>query len=332
MIIRYARHLWPYALAALSCGVALYAFDWGAVGAVIRAADWVALGFSAVPILLVIFGLGTIRWLVVTGQPIRLNNVVDIYLYIGLVTAVASQTPMQIGETLKIKFARRSHVAFTTSTMGFLLERIVDLVMVFWLAALGLAWRGDFGPLAGIAAGGALLGTVALPALLRFASRCFADTRLGNMLRAVTRESLPPWRFMILVTCTAGKWLLVAALWRAAIQSVGVAIDFPTSMCLVSVVTVVATLSMVPGGLGVSELSIRALLIGFGNEPIQAEAAAIAVRLLTPVIVGIGLIHLPILVLVRRYTEPPSNIAGTAADGKAEAASGPGQPVAAKTT
>ncbi|TCR69994.1 lysylphosphatidylglycerol synthase transmembrane domain-containing protein [Bosea sp. BK604] len=327
MIIRYARHLWPYVLAALCCGVALYAFDWRAVGSVIGRADWAALGLSAVPILLIIFGLGTVRWLAVTGQPVRFANVVDIYLYIAVVIAVASQTPMQLGESLKIKFARRSHVTFTTSTMGFLLERIVDLVMVFWLAALGLAWRGDFGALAGIAAGCALLGTFALPALLRFIAWRFADTRIGNLLRALSKDALPPSRFAVLIACTAGKWLLVAALWRAAIQSVGIGIDFPTSMCLVSVVTVVATLSMVPGGLGVSELSIRALLISFGKEPFQAEAAAIAVRLLTPVMIGLGLIHLPILMLLRRIQPAPN-----AADSKAGQASGQAQPAGAKIT
>jgi uncharacterized membrane protein YbhN (UPF0104 family) len=75
-------------------------------------------------------------------------------------------------------------------------------------------------------------------------------------------------------------------------------------MLLVAVVTTITTLSMVPGGIGVAEVSSRAILISFGVPPVSAEAAAIGIRLLSPLMIALGLLHLPALMLAKAPALP----------------------------
>ena len=65
-------------------------------------------------------------------------------------------------------------------------------------------------------------------------------------------------------------------------------------------VTISVTVSLVPGGIGVAEVSTRALLLWLGVEPSLADAGAVLLRLLTPLVIAIGLLHGLFLLPARR--------------------------------
>ncbi len=291
---------WPYAVALACCGFALYAFDWREVLDIVSNVQWKFLLGVSIPLIFAIFVLRAIRWMAITGLKPRLSTFWDIYFYVAVAIAVATPTPMQMGEALKIKFAQRAGIAVGHSALGIILERIVDLSVIFTMAALGLLWRHGYNWIMLPVALALVAGTLLIPALLQALSRFLVGTRTGNFLGPVQRERMPFNRFLVLLACTMCKWASVALLWQAAVRSVDVDITLPDSMFLVSVVTAVATLSMVPGGIGVAEVSVRAILIGFGIPTIPAEAAAVAIRLLTPLLIGLGLLHLPFLILFRK--------------------------------
>jgi uncharacterized membrane protein YbhN (UPF0104 family) len=280
------------------CVYALCAFDWSAVFAVISKVRWISFFATATPLMIGIFLLSAVRWIAITGQEVSVPRFRDAYLYVTVVAAFAMTTPMQLGETLKIRFAHRAGLPIVKSTVALIFERATDFLVIFWMAGISSIWRGGLE----IAIVAAVFGTavvLVLPRSLRKLARWSSGTRIGPALAPFRDETLPLTRFAILLICTIGKWLFVAALWQAAIASVSVSIDFPASMLLVAVVTTITTLSMVPGGIGVAEVSTRAILISFGVPAVSAEAAAIGIRLLSPLMIALGLLHLPVLMLAK---------------------------------
>jgi uncharacterized membrane protein YbhN (UPF0104 family) len=66
-----------------------------------------------------------------------------------------------------------------------------------------------------------------------------------------------------------------------------------------SVATMISILSLVPGGLGISEVSITQILKEFGFAPVDAQVGAIVLRLFSLVALAFGLIHLGAWKLIR---------------------------------
>jgi uncharacterized membrane protein YbhN (UPF0104 family) len=71
--------------------------------------------------------------------------------------------------------------------------------------------------------------------------------------------------------------------------------DIGEAMLLIGAVTTASIVSAVPAGLGVQELSARALLATMGHSATQAETGALALRLLLPLMLAIGFAHMPLL-------------------------------------
>jgi len=91
-------------------------------------------------------------------------------------------------------------------------------------------------------------------------------------------------------------WLLYAGLWWVSILAINVRVNFGEICLLLGGVMLAVVASMTPGGLGVSELGSRGIMLWLGASVADAEAVAIALRLLTPLIALAGLACLLFLV------------------------------------
>ncbi len=67
-----------------------------------------------------------------------------------------------------------------------------------------------------------------------------------------------------------------------------------------SIITLIAVLSVIPGGLGISEAGSAHLLMRFGVATASAEAGALALRSYTLIALALAVIHYAAWKLLRR--------------------------------
>jgi uncharacterized membrane protein YbhN (UPF0104 family) len=72
-------------------------------------------------------------------------------------------------------------------------------------------------------------------------------------------------------------------------------LDFSQVCILLGGVMLAVVASMAPGGIGVAELGSRGIMLWLGASTADAEAIAIALRMLTPLIAMAGLVCLFVL-------------------------------------
>ena len=288
-----AARLWPWGLAAAALVYAGWSYDWRAVWPVLARIPVLTFVASGTALILVLFLALALRWISVAGLPLRDGRFLQVYIYTTVAVAIGQNTPMQIGEALKVRFARRSGLSPGHSAFSLVIERIVDLIVVGDLAVIGLVRR-QTGSLEWLSAA-AIVPLGALFCLLvnlwrldSLLSRWTRTARLGD-----AASSLTAFRVGALLALTGLKWLVVAVLWQWTLSFAGCGLGLTDAMLTVSTVSVVSVLSMVPGGLGVQDLSLKTMLVTLGIAPDAAEAGSITVRLLTPMMILIGLLHLP---------------------------------------
>jgi len=286
------RRLWPLLICVLACGWALSIFDWRMVGASFLRFDLEHFLLVGIPVGLALFLVHSLRWAAVAGMPFTPAVLWRTHVQTALAIATAAVTPLQAGEALKIKFAHDTTGAdYATLGAAFALERLADMAVLLGLCALGFGLRGASGPWLLAGALGLGVAVAFAPLALRRLSSWRLPHRLRVELEPLAAYRPAAWRLLVLALCTVCKWLCVVWLWQATFAASGVFLDIPDTAVVVALVSLSVTVSLVPGGIGVAEVSTRAVLLWLGVEAGQADAAAVMLRLLLPLVVGIGLLH-----------------------------------------
>ncbi len=299
-----ARRLWPVLVCTLACAWALYAFDWPMVGRALLRFDLRLFLEVCLPVGLLLFLVRSLRWAAVAGIPFTPALLWRTHVQTALALATAAATPVQAGEALKLKFARDLTGKDYASLGGaFAVERLADAAVLFGIGAIGFGLAGASG-LWLLAASGLLAVAVALaPFLLRRLAGARLPPRLAAALGPLAQYRPSAARMLVLGGCTVAKWLMVVLMWQTTFAAAGIGLGFADTALVVVLVTLSVTVSLVPGGIGVAEVSTRALLLWLGVEPGLADAGALLLRLLTPLVIGIGLLHGLFLLRGRRAAE-----------------------------
>ncbi len=286
---------WPWGIACAAIAYSIWSFDWTAVlPAIARVPGWRFILIETVLISGVLVACA-FRWIAVTGLPVRGSLFVQVFVYTSVAVAIGQNTPMQVGEALKIKFARKSGLPIGRSTISLITERLVDLATMLDLALVGflrrygapdlLVWLAILVPVAAV---------FCLPTLFRAVRRhTWLAGRVAWLKGSDDGLRLP--RLATLIILTGIKWIISALAWQFALQCVGCRLGLADCMLTLATVSVISLVSMVPGGFGIQELSVKAMLVSLGIAPETAEAGSIAIRLLTPLMMLIGLIQVPSL-------------------------------------
>jgi uncharacterized membrane protein YbhN (UPF0104 family) len=304
-----AKRLWPAALALVACAYGLRQFDWRSVGDALAGLPLAQILLETAAIALAVFLACALRWIAVNKLPWRLPTIVAVYLYMSVVIGASMATPMQLGEVLKVKFAHDSGLPLGSSVANLGYERIIDLGAISAMAVGGLVFAARHSiVLATVATSVTLAAGVIVQPVLYWGVARFADSRTGERLRRVAGEPLQLSSLALVALFTIVKWGLTLLVWMLLTRAVGVRLDIGQSMLVVGSVTALTILSMVPAGIGVQEVSVRSIMITMGVEPAQAEAAAIVLRILTPVMIILGVLHLP---FIKQRQKP---IVGTPSD------------------
>ena len=289
----------PWLLAAAAAGYLLRELRVGPVVEVLRGADqtWIfgpAL-FSLCAYLLV---RGARWWFLLGAFGIRTGFVRS---YLGAVAAlgVGAFTPLQAGELAKAETLDAGECASrTTAYAVVLLEKVLDFV-VLTAVVVSTSLSGGMVGVALVAAAivvtFVVLGPLALVRLSRLGSHEGA-TRFVNATR--------PRTIVLSLLLTAACWGLVSCLWASLLRAVDIRLGFLDSLQLVSMVTLAAVLSLLPGGVGVADAGAVAWLRHTGIELHRAQAAAVVLRLAGIGLLLFGVLHGVVLGFLRRGERP----------------------------
>lgn len=278
------KHILPAAI-GITCVVwVIMSFDWPTVFSAVAKVDigkFLAITTVAILIIQSVRGL---RWLLLLRVPLTWGHFVQSFLVNGASSGLAALTPLQVGELIKAKLLPSEAVGgHRWGLSAVLLERALDLC---GLVAVGLAgWFLQVGnwPVA--------IGCLLLVPLLAL-SLAFVRSRVARLLPGRFHPYLEIFnhlgRLLTASMLTLPIWGLYALLWWAAAYSMDVTMSVSQSVMLVGTVMLAIVATMVPSGIGVSEVASRNVLVWSGMTVADAEAVAIALRLITPVLVVTG--------------------------------------------
>jgi uncharacterized membrane protein YbhN (UPF0104 family) len=246
------------------------------------------LGISAT--LIVCFLVRTIRWkLLLKGENIEIPFI-KLYLYSAIAIGLSTVTPFQSGEALKVELLRKHGGKRLSGYAIFFLERIFDLFTIVGLAIFSSGFGLDFG-----------VKKIYLYLIGAFLV-IFLSTVVG-CLYLIPSEKLQPvkiwfqgnwqkkWNLVLAFGLTLLSWMTIIYGWKLALAFFLININFLQSISLVTLTTLLASLSFVPGAVGVSEISVSTFLSGMGIELSLAQTGAIAIRAYALVILILTLLH-----------------------------------------
>ncbi len=265
-------------------------FDWNQIWLSVRKVNFVFFFLSISATLLVCFLVRTLRWkLLLKGENIEIPFS-NLYLYSAMAIGISTITPFQSGEALKVELLRKHGGKRLSGYAIFFLERIFDLFTIIGLAIFSSGFGLDFG-----------VKKIYLYLIVAFLIVFLLTTVSGLYL--VPSEKLEPikiwfqgnwqkkWNLVLAFGLTILSWITIIYGWKLALAFFLININFLQSISLVTLTTLLAALSFVPGAVGVSEISVSTLLSGMGIEPSLAQTGAIAIRAYAIVILILTLLH-----------------------------------------
>lgn len=201
-------------------------------------------------------------------------------------------TPGKIGELIRIRYFSRANVPASNSFGAFVFERAFDLIVVLLLASLVIAQQKYFIiALSFVLIFLAFLILLALNAtLVNWIIGLFDSLgwRPLAKLALVVQGGLSACRFWFnpldLLFCFASgliAWGATATGFLLLTQDLGISIDSITVFAMYPLAMLVGAASMLPGGVGTTELTIVLLLGAYGVSTSLATLAAVGIRLAT---------------------------------------------------
>ncbi len=252
------------------------------------------------PIALAALGLASLNYVVRFGRWHYYLKVLGLKVPVGHSLLVflggfsLTVTPGKLGEVVKALLLRESHGIPAARTAPIVIaERFTDLVGLLLLACVGIfTFKIDPRFLlvgAGLIGFGLVVVSVAPVAafVLRLAARIPGVRRFAPKLEEAyrtTAELLRPRPLILGVLLSTVSWFFeCTAFWAVVHGFSGASIDIQAATFIYASMTVAGALSFLPGGLGVTEAGMLAMLgeLGTGCNRSVAAAATFVTRLCT---------------------------------------------------
>ncbi|MCY7375353.1 MAG: flippase-like domain-containing protein [Pyrinomonadaceae bacterium] len=292
-LLRAAKIILPLALAAVCLYYILTSFEWLEIWRTIRQINLSMFLAASISTTLIFWFLRTLRWAILLKNE-KLNiSFFKLYLYTAVTIGFANFTPFQSGEALKVEFLRKYGGGRFSGYRYFFFEKLLDLLTISTLAAFGIFVLFEFN--LGNRLQLAIAGLIAVLAVLIFAfviaSKKFPE-KLQTYRRIVpTQSSNLIFAFLL----TLASWTIMIFGWKFIFQSAAIDLTIFQTTAIISLTTVIGILSFVPGAIGVSEISIAAMLSQMSYATVTAQTGAMMIALYSLVILILSSIHLIIL-------------------------------------
>lgn len=229
-------------------------------------------------------------------------------------------TPARMGEVMKSAYVKDYVGIPMASTLPILAsERMGDLLVMTFLASVGLILLGES---AGLWAAGALIAgfsalfVLGLPVLVRWLkSRQIKFAVLGRLLQfletanASRKVLLQPKMLFVNISIGVLAWMVEVSIFFLALSAAGADTNthyFLVALAVFPLASLGGSLSLLPGGLGVTEGSLAALTVLFSD--LSSESAILAALLaraaIFAVVLSSGFVS---LALLRSHRSLPSD-------------------------
>jgi len=290
---RAAKFILPCLLGSLCLYYIIISFQWAEIWRILQHTDVLIFLVSSVLATLAFWLLRTARWAyLLRGERLDISFF-KLYLYTAVTIGFANFTPFQSGEALKVEMFRKYGGSRLSGYTFFFFEKLLDLAVIALLSLTGIFTLFDFAfpkntPLviAGLATG----------LIISAAAIFFLARRWQAKIYAVRCEVLPDVQtFAAAFLFTLASWAAMITGWKYILQSVGINLNLLQTTSVVSLTTIVSIISLVPGAVGVSEVSIAALLSQIGYETSIAQSGAMLMGIYSLVILVLTIVHLVLL-------------------------------------
>jgi uncharacterized membrane protein YbhN (UPF0104 family) len=279
-------------------------FQWRALGHVIRDVNLTCLIAGGGGSIMIYWMLRGLRWQILLRRTDTHVPLVDVYLCTGVALSFALFTPLQSGEMLKVELLKKFGLLQRTPGYGsFLVERALDLVILVTMACVSLLTVLNVLPGQAYAYGilGCMVAAciVGVIMLVKLRLRGRPQQLLESMRQCVGDVST----LLLIVLITFLSWASVAFSWQVFLYAGGIHLDFAKAVALMSIVALISILSLIPGGLGVSEAGTSQLLMHFGVTAAVAQAGSLVLRSYSIVAIVLGLGHLGVWKALRLHRQ-----------------------------
>jgi uncharacterized protein (TIRG00374 family) len=269
---------------AVYVGFSIWA-DVGKVGEALRAFRW---GFAALACLLAAgnYGVRFLRWqyylrVVGVGGKIAPRDSAQVFLA-GFALTV---TPGKLGEAVKAVLLRASHgIPIARTAPIVIAERVTDLLALLLLALVGV-FSFDVDRRFLVAGAVLVVGGVVVVSIDPLAKRAIAIVgrlpvvrRFAHRLdefHSHTAVLLAPTPLALSTVLAVASWFLECLAFNVVVYGFpGATVGLRAATFIYATMTVAGALSFLPGGLGVTEAGMLALLVRFGSGIDRGTAAA----------------------------------------------------------
>lgn len=267
----------------------LTAFQWTEIWQAIQKADIFLFLTSSITTTLIFWFLRTLRWsFLLKNEPLD-APFFKLYIYTAITVGFANFTPFQSGEALKVELFRKCGGTRLSGYNYFFLEKILDLLVISTLSVFGIFYLFEFrlGNHIQLAIVGLIGFLIVLTAAFIVAAKKYRE-KLRNF-----QVDFNKLLYAFLLTLTS--WTVMIVGWKYIFQSAAIDLTILQTMAIISLTTVIGIISFVPGAVGVSEISIAALLSQLGFETVIAQTGAMMIALYSLVILILSVVHLIIL-------------------------------------
>jgi glycosyltransferase 2 family protein len=244
------------------------------------------------------YSLRAVRWQYLTkalGYPESWRDA----FYVQFSGMTMTLTPGKVGEVLKAFLAREiTEMPMARGISLVFSERLTDLIAVIALSAGGLSLLGEKWSALAIVAVTVAAGTATLSsrrfhefALRVVTSRSWAKRHHASATEVseTIRITLSPRRLAVSIALAAIAWGAEGVAFWVCINALGFhGLSVAPSVAIYAVSTVVGALLFLPGGIGLTEVSLTGLLVAARAPREVATAATVLIRVVT-LWFGVGL-------------------------------------------
>lgn len=294
MMSRFSRRLVSVVVASavlLFClHYLLTRFEWREVLVVLAGARvFLFIGMGSVTLFLY-WMLRTLRWYYLLRYQDVQVPFLELFWMTSLSLAFSIVTPFQSGEMLKVEWMKRRGGVGRASGYGiFAVERGMDMAVV-----AGPAIVSGFTENVGMMSYEFMAWTLAVSFVIFAVGNCFLWKKhrggaTGEFIGSVRASLKTPWQGLVILSLTVVAWMMTAAGWQVCLISIGMEIGYIRALLLTLWVTLINILSMVPGAVGVSEVSTAEILYRWGYPAAVAQAGALSLRCYSLLVIFCGL-------------------------------------------
>lgn len=310
---RVAAILFSAAVFVGSTTYVVLTFQWGQIALALKEVNLIPLiGYGGSSIMLY-WMIRALRWHLLLKRTGTIIPFFDLYMCTAVSLSFSIFTPLQSGEMLKVELLKKYGMIRRIPGYGsFLVERAMDLATVVTIAGISLLTTlnvlSDRSYAFYLIAGAISFAVIGIYTIykLRFTGR--AQQLLDNMNQCI--RNVPGLLLVTFVTCVS--WASVAFSWYILLYCGSLQLDFPKTLALMSTVTLISILSLIPGGLGISEAGTSQVLIWLGFASTAAQTGTLVLRSYSIIAIALGVAHLAVWKIVRKLRNRRSSSAPSA--------------------